>query len=114
MVAYTRVRFLPDFFGSALGFHYLCTRMKIAKKFKVREMAGEHIIVMPGTYGVDMTRVVSLNASSLYLWEALQGRDFDTADVVSLLTERYDVDAETAERDAQAWIEQLKNCGIVE
>ena len=105
--------FLPDFFGSALGFHYLCTRMKIAEKFKVREMAGEHIIVMPGTYGVDMTRVVSLNSSSLYLWEALQGREFDVDEVARLLTERYEVDAETAERDAKAWVEQLKKCGIL-
>ena len=106
--------FLPDFFGSALGFHYLCHRMKISEKFKVREMAGEHIIVMPGTYGVDMTRVVSLNASSLYLWEALQGREFDVDEVARLLTERYEVDAETAARDAQAWIEQLRQCGIVQ
>ena len=87
--------------------------MKISEKFKVREMAGEHIIVMPGTYGVDMTRVVSLNASSLYLWKALQGREFDVDEVARLLTERYEVDAETAERDAKAWVEQLRQCGIV-
>ncbi len=88
--------------------------MKISEKYKVREMAGEHIIVMPGTYGVDMTRVVSLNSSSLYLWNELQGRDFDAAEVAHLLTEHYEVDAETAERDAAAWIEQLKQCGILQ
>ncbi|MBO5188626.1 MAG: PqqD family protein [Alistipes sp.] len=88
--------------------------MKIAEKYKVREMAGEHIIVMPGTYGADMTRVISLNATSLYLWQELQGREFEVADVVALLVEHYDVDAATAERDAAAWMEQLRSCGVVE
>ena len=87
---------------------------KIAEKYKVREMAGEHIIVMPGTYGADMTRVISLNATSLYLWQELQGREFEVADVVALLVEHYDVDAATAERDAAAWMEQLRSCGVVE
>lgn len=88
--------------------------MKIRSACKVREMAGEHIVVMPGTYGVDMTRVISLNASSLVLWEALAGSDFELADVVRVLTDHYEVDQATAERDAEAWIEQLKQCGVVE
>ncbi|MBR1994779.1 MAG: PqqD family protein [Alistipes sp.] len=88
--------------------------MKIRSACKVREMAGEHIVVMPGTYGVDMTRVISLNASSLVLWEALAGSEFELADVVRVLTDHYEVDQATAERDAAAWIEQLKQCGVVE
>lgn len=88
--------------------------MKISNQYKVREMAGEHIIVMPGRYGVDMTRVVALNATSLYLWEALAEREFDLDEVARLLTERYEIDAETARRDAEKWIEQLTACGILE
>ena len=86
----------------------------IAKQYKVREMAGEHIIVMPGRYGADMTRVVALNATSLYLWEELAGREFTTDEVVALLTDRYEIDPETARRDAEKWIEQLTACGILE
>lgn len=88
--------------------------MKIAKQYKVREMAGEHIIVMPGRYGADMTRVVALNATSLYLWEELAGREFTTDEVVALLTDRYEIDPETAQKDAEKWIEQLTACGILE
>lgn len=88
--------------------------MKISNQYKVREMAGEHIIVMPGRYGVDMTRVVALNATSLYLWEALAEREFDLDEVARLLTESYEIDAETARRDAEKWIEQLAACGILE
>ena len=39
--------------------------MKIADKYKVRELAGEHVVVVQGSYGADMTRIVSLNASAL-------------------------------------------------
>ena len=87
--------------------------MKISEKYKVREMAGEHIIVMPGRYGADMTRVVALNATSLYLWEQLVGREFDLEEVVRLLVEQYEIDPETARTDAEKWVEQLHTCGIL-
>lgn len=89
--------------------------MKIREEYKVREMAGEHVIVMPGRGGAaDMTRIVSLNPSSMYLWEALRGREFTVSDAARLLTERYQVEDETARRDAGRWIESLAECGIVE
>ncbi|MDE5622056.1 MAG: PqqD family protein [Alistipes sp.] len=88
--------------------------MKIGEQYKVREMAGEHVIVMPGRYGADMTRVVALNETSCFLWEQLRGRDFTTEEAAQLLTEHYEVDAETALRDAAAWCSQLASCGVLE
>lgn len=87
--------------------------MKINEKYKVREMAGEHVVIMQGRYGADMTRVISLNESSLYLWNELQGKEFEVADVAALLVERYGIDAETAERDAAAWVERLATCKLL-
>ena len=55
--------------------------MRIKEEYKVREMAGEHIVVMQGRYGVDMTKVIALNETSLWLWNRLQGREFGTDDV---------------------------------
>ena len=46
--------------------------MRIKEEYKVREMAGEHIVVMQGRYGVDMTKVIALNETSLWLWNRLQ------------------------------------------
>ena len=88
--------------------------MKISEKFKVREMAGEHVIIMPGRVGADMTRILALNDSSLYLWETLRGRDFTTEEAAGLLTERYEVYEATALRDAQAWAGKLAECGVLE
>lgn len=88
--------------------------MKISEKFKVREMAGEHVIIMPGRSGADMTRILALNDSSLYLWETLRGREFTTGDAAALLTGRYEVDEATALRDAGAWTAKLAECGVLE
>lgn len=87
--------------------------MKINEKYKVREMAGEHVVIMQGRYGADMTRVISLNESSLYLWNELQGKEFKVADVAALLVGRYGIDVQTAERDAAAWVEKLATCKLL-
>mgnify|MGYP000275983207 CR=1 FL=1 len=70
--------------------------MRIKEEYKVREMAGEHIVVMQGRYGVDMTKVIALNETSLWLWNRLQGREFGTDDVRDLHLGENDEDAEPA------------------
>lgn len=87
--------------------------MKIREEYKVREMAGEHVVIMQGRQGVDMTKIISLNESALYLWNALAGRDFSIDDAARLLTERYAIDAATASRDAAAWVGKLRECNLI-
>jgi len=88
--------------------------MKIKKEYKVREMAGEHVVIMQGRVGGDMTRIISLNESSLYLWNTIGGEEFDLDRVADLLVGRYDVDRETALADARRWADKLTACGLVE
>ena len=88
--------------------------MKFKKEYKVRSMAGENVVIMQGTAGSDMTRIISLNESSLLLWNALQGKEFEEADVATILVENYDIDTATAERDAKAWVKKLQECGLTE
>ncbi len=82
--------------------------MKIDSKVKVRDIAGEKVVIMQGRLGADLTRIIQLNGSSVWLLEQLTDRDFEVADVVELLTSRYDVDEQTATADAQKWVEQLR------
>ena len=88
--------------------------MKFKEGYKVREMAGEYVIIKQGRYGADMTRVIALNATSNLLWQELQGRDFEIEDVVKVLTDNYEIDATVALTDATAWVEKLKECELVE
>ena len=67
-----------------------------------------------GRFGADMTRVISLNETSLLLWNELQGKEFEVEDVINTLTTNYEVEREVAAADAAKWIEKLNECDLVE
>lgn len=88
--------------------------MKIKPNLKVRMIAGEAIVLLKDGDGRDMTKVLALNSSSLYLWKQLEGKDFTLNDVVATLVSYYDVDEAKARQDAAVWLEQMKEQGAVE
>lgn len=88
--------------------------MRIKQGHKVREIAGEKVVIMQGQSGVDMTRVIALNDSSILLWNKLLDVDFSADDVKHILLENYDVEEAVATADAQAWIEKMQQAGLVE
>lgn len=87
--------------------------MKFKEGYKVREIAGEHVVIMQGRFGVDMTRVIALNESSLLLWNELQDKEFSVEDVKQVLLDNYEVEEATAARDAEAWIAKLAECNLI-
>ena len=88
--------------------------MKIKKQYKVREMAGEHVVIMQGELGSNLTKIISLNESALYLWQAIDGKEFDVNTIADLLAEHYGIDDEVAQSDAARWIDRLEECGLLE
>lgn len=87
--------------------------MKILPKYKVRRVADENVVLVQGRNAGDMTSVIALNDTSLYLWNELYGKDFELQDVVRLLTARFDVDEPTAARDAEDWLSTLREKSVV-
>ena len=87
--------------------------MKFKEGYKVRSMAGENVVIMQGTAGSDMTRIISLNDSSLLLWNELQGKEFEVTDVANILVDNYGIEIETAVTDARAWVAKLQECELV-
>ena len=77
-------------------------------KIKDRKMAGEHVIVRQGSLGRDITNIVQLNDSGLFLWRSLADREFEVADVAALLAGEYGIDEDTAAKDAAAWVELMR------
>lgn len=88
--------------------------MKIKSGYKIRNIAGESVIVSIGQLNVNLTKVISLNPTSVWLWERLGQDDFDAAKVASLLVDNYEVDHERALADAQDWIATLTKAGLTE
>ena len=83
--------------------------MKINPNYKLREIAGETIVVNQGTAGMDMTRIISLNVSARLLYESLAEKEFTTEDAAHILTATYGIGHEQVFFD-QAADEDWKQC----
>ena len=88
--------------------------MKINPNYKLREVAGETIVVNQGTTGMDMTRIISLNASAKLLYESLSEKVFTLEDAAAVLVSTYGISQEQALKDAQVWVEALQKCKVIE
>ena len=88
--------------------------MRINPNYKICEIAGETIVVNQGCTNVNTTRIISLNASARLLHQALAEQDFTVDDAARVLAETYGVDHERALKDAEKWVESLKQCGVIE
>ena len=88
--------------------------MKTKKGFNLRQVCGENVIVAEGAENIDFSSIISMNESSAYLWNSIQGKEFGKNNLVELLTQEYDVDADTAAKDVEALVAQWMKAGIIE
>ncbi|MDO4311078.1 MAG: PqqD family protein [Prevotella sp.] len=88
--------------------------MRRKKGFNLRNVCGERIIVAEGRENIDFSKIISMNESSAYLWDVIDGKDFTTDDLIRLLTKEYEVDESTARQDAETVVRQWTETGIVE
>ena len=88
--------------------------MKIKSMYKVRQVAGENLIVGQGRLNADMTKVISLNDTAVLLWNELIGKDFTCEDAADVLVANYGIEKERAMADAAKWIEKMNECDILE
>ena len=94
--------------------------MKAKKGFNLRSVCGEQIIVSEGRENIDFTNIISMNESSAFLWESIQGKEFTVEDLADLLVDNYEIepgvplDREQALADAQAMLDKWIEAEIVE
>ena len=88
--------------------------MKAKKGFKLRDVCGEKILLAEGAENIDFSNIISMNASSAYLWENLEEREFTSEDMAKLLTVQYEFDDALALDDAKARADQGYSYGIIE
>lgn len=83
--------------------------MKIKEGFKMRELGNEYIVIPESSKLVNFNKIVSFNSTTAYLWESVLTREFTVEDLKRLILEKYEVDEQTAARDAaglaQSWID---------
>ena len=88
--------------------------MKAKPGFNLRVVCGKNIIVAEGEENIDFCNIISMNESSAYLWQNIQGKEFTHEDLVDLLTQEYEVDEATALKDVKALTELWLQAGIIE
>ncbi len=87
--------------------------MRIDLKFKLREIAGEHLLVNQGTPEVNLTEVISLNKSACFLFERFAGEPFAQEEVAEALMAKYGLSPGKAATDAALWVKRMKQCEVI-
>ena len=88
--------------------------MIIKEGFVLRTICGQNVVSGEGTSQVNFSKLVSLNETAAYLFKAVQGREFTAETLADLLLEEYEVDRETALKDAESLCAQWMEIGIAE
>ena len=88
--------------------------MKTKKGFVLRNVCGENIIVAEGKENIDFTKIISMNETAAYLWKNVEGKEFDSDTLMSLLINEDEVDDTTANKDAKNIAKQWIEAGIAE
>ena len=79
----------------------------------MRELGGDYILIGESAELVNFNNIISFNEAAAYLWQQVQGREFDVETLTQLLLAEYEVEEDVAREDAQATIDDWKEIGIV-
>ena len=87
--------------------------MRRKSDFVARNVADQDLIVPVGPRLVDMNAVIVLNPTGRFVWDLL-GKDRSVEDLTDAVAERFDVDIERARADVQAFLDDIKQMGLLE
>ncbi len=88
--------------------------MRINSRYKLRNLAGESVLFLQGEVDGETSKLMTFNEASVLLWNNFCNKDFETEDVVNFILSEYDIDEQTARKDAQEWVEVLRNNGVLD
>lgn len=87
--------------------------MRTKKGFRLRELGGDYILIGESAELIDFNHIITFNEAAAYLWQNVQGKDFDVETLTQLLLDEYDVTEDIAREDAQATMDDWVEIGIV-
>ncbi len=68
--------------------------MKIIEGFKLRSVAGEMVVGGEGVNQINFNKLIALNSTAAFLWQKVEGSDFDAQTMASLLVAEFEVSPE--------------------
>ena len=87
--------------------------MKTKQGFRLRELGGDYILIGESAELVNFNHLITFNEAAAYLWQQVEGKEFDAETLTQLLLAEYEVSEEIARRDAQATLEDWKRVKLV-
>ena len=87
--------------------------MKLHGEYVVRTVLDSVVAVPVGETALQLGGMVMLNEVSRVIWTCLE-RETTVADIVAAVTDAFEVDAAEAKADVLAFIDQLRDAGLLE
>ena len=87
--------------------------MKLKGEFVLREIAGETILVPVGRTALAFNGIITLNQTGIEIWKGLQ-EGKSRAVILTALLEEFEVAADTAAEDLDAFLETLRAQDLIE
>jgi len=86
----------------------LKTLYKLKSKFVAREVGNEMILVPLSGNVAQMNELFTLNETARFIWENTTETN-TIRDIENLMTEEFDIDPETAEKDIEQFMKRLES-----
>lgn len=87
--------------------------MKVSDQFILRTIADENLLIPVGNAAISVKGLIALSESGVLLYNKLkEGCSRD--ELVTALTSEYDVTQDEAARDTDAFLDRLRELGIIE
>lgn len=87
--------------------------MKLKSNLMLRKIGAQYIVVA-NTDNIDVSKVISLNATAAFLWQQAENKDFTVRQLTAAMCASYDVDPLQAFKDIEKTIEIWKENGLIE
>ncbi len=86
--------------------------MRVSKDFILREIAGEFMLVPVGKAATNFNGLITMNEIGDFLFRALE-QEQSEEELVEKILQEYDVDRDTAQKDLQEFLQQLRELGAL-
>lgn len=86
--------------------------MKRSENFLLREVADTQVLVPVGEAAIRFPGMVTLNATGAFIWEVLE-KEQTLQTLTEALMDRYAVEREQAQADAEAFVNKLIPTGAI-
>lgn len=86
--------------------------MKIKDGFILRQVGGQNVVVAVGTASQSFSGIIRLNETGTFIWRQL-ATDKTEDELCTALLSEYELSEEKAQEDVSAFVQRLKEAGLL-